>query len=133
MNPAHRMTMKAQQTVDESDVSKTPDRGWVEVTGSGILDFNSKFATSSGEGVLPNVTGISTDNGNITLNSRYRFLPESLGPRSHLGQGQRKYHSDTGTAEASVFWTVGIVVENNFEGIWADYDIVVGGVDRSWN
>ena len=55
--------------VNESDVSKTPDRGWVEVTGSGSLIFNGRFATSSGEGVLPNVTGISTDDGNITLNA----------------------------------------------------------------
>ena len=34
---------------------------------------------------------------------------------------------DFGIAGASVFWTAGIVVENNFEGIWADYNIMVGG------
>jgi hypothetical protein len=118
-------------TVDESKLSETPDRGWVEVTGSGTLDFHSVFATSSGAGVLPNVTGISTDDGNITftLASTNKDSPPSLWDLGLISAKGNNENTDTGTAEASVNWTFGIVVANNFEGIWADYDIVVGGVD----
>ena len=117
-------------TVDESKLSETPDRGSVEVTGSGTLDFRGVFATSSGAGVLPNVTGISTDDGDIT----FTLAPtdkDSAPSLWDLGliSAKGNENTDTGTAEASVNWTFGIVVANNFEGIWADYDIVVGGVD----
>ena len=117
-------------TVDESKLSETPDRGWVEVTGSGNLDFRSVFATSSGAEVLPNVTGISTDDGNITftLAPTDKDSPPSLWDLG-LISAKGNENTDTGTAEASVNWTFGIVVANNFEGIWADYDIVIGGVD----
>ena len=116
--------------VNESDVSKTPDRGWVEVTGSGSLFFNGRFATSSGEGVLPNVTGISTDDGNITLDATIgssRGLWD-LGLISAKGNERIDNKAmDFGIAGASVIWTAGIVVANNFEGIWADYNIMVAG------
>ena len=114
-------------TVDESELSETPDRGWVEVTGSGTLDFHRVFATSSGAGVLPNVTGISTDDGDITFTLATDKDSTSLWDLG-LISAKGNEGTDAGTAEASVTWNAGIIVANNFEGIWADYNIVVGGV-----
>ena len=109
-------------TVDESAVSATPDRGHITVASGGNLVFNGTFVTSSGKGVLSNFDGVSTDDGDITIDD---IVGNSSGVWN-LGLISAKGKEVAEVLKASV-WVDRIEVENDFEGIWADYDISISG------